>query len=252
MEVKINLNRRAIFDGLVVIQLVLLVVYGVQLQMISKKVSDGSGSAIAAAPVPSAAGTADSAPTPSAGAKVRLADATDYVLGNKNAPISFIEYSDFECPFCKRFQPSVSKLMQEYKDKVKFVYRHYPLSFHANAQKEAEAAECVGSLGGAGKYYEFHDKVFERTTGNGTGFALENLPKLAAELGINQKSFETCLNSGKFASKVQAHMDEGNTFGVSGTPSSFIIVDKTGVQYQVEGAQPYESLKQAVDRALSS
>lgn len=114
---------------------------------------------------------------------VQLKD-SDYIRGDKNAPVTMIEYSDLECPFCKSIHPSLVRIMNEYPGKVKWVYRHFPLSFHANAQKEAEAAECIGKLAGADKYWEFIDKVFERTTSNGTGFALTALPTLAGELGI--------------------------------------------------------------------
>lgn len=111
---------------------------------------------------------------------------TDYVRGTQGAPVTIVEYSDLECPYCKRFHPNMLQLMQEYNGKILWAYRHFPLSFHANAEKEAEATECVGKLGGAEKYWTFIDKVYERTTSNGTGFALENLPRLAKEIGITE------------------------------------------------------------------
>ncbi|MFH1112185.1 MAG: thioredoxin domain-containing protein [Patescibacteria group bacterium] len=109
---------------------------------------------------------------------------SDYVLGDINAPVTVVEYSDLECPFCKRFHPTKQQIMTEFPGKVRWVFRHFPLSFHANAQKEAEAAECAGKLGGAEKYWAFIDKIFERTTSNGTGFALTDLTKLAKEVGL--------------------------------------------------------------------
>ncbi|MFA4936948.1 MAG: thioredoxin domain-containing protein [Patescibacteria group bacterium] len=108
----------------------------------------------------------------------------DYILGDSNAQVTVVEYSDLECPYCKRFHPTRQQIMAEFPGQVRWVFRHFPLNFHANAQKEAEAAECAGKLGGAEKYWQFVDKIFERTTSNGTGFALTDLPKLAEELGI--------------------------------------------------------------------
>ncbi len=108
----------------------------------------------------------------------------DYILGDPNASVTVVEYSDLECPFCKRFQPTRQQIMAEFPGQVRWVFRHFPLNFHANAQKRAEAAECAGKLGGAEKYWAFIDKIFERTTSSGTGFTLADLPKLAEELGI--------------------------------------------------------------------
>jgi len=191
------------------------------------------------------------APTPSAPqpnqppSKVDIAvKPTDYVRGSANAPVTIISYSDLECPFCKRFHPEVQRLMAEYQGKVKLIYRHFPLSFHQNAQKEAEAAECVGKFGGAEKYWSFIDKIFERTTANGTGFALTALYPLAKEVGVSEARFRTCLDQGEMTAKVQQDLQEGSAFGVSGTPTSF--VNGTAV----EGAVPYEQLKAIVDAAL--
>jgi len=169
---------------------------------------------------------------------------TDYVRGSKNAPVTLIEYSDLECPFCKRFHPATLQLMKEYAGKVNLVFRHFPLSFHANAQKEAEAAECVGKLGGADKYWNFLDKIFERTTSNGTGFALDKLAPLAREVGVSEAKFKTCLDSNEMAAKVQADLQEGSGYGVGGTPTTFV----NGTP--VEGAVSFEQLKAAVDQAL--
>ncbi len=170
---------------------------------------------------------------------------TDYVRGNKNAPVTVIEYSDMECPFCKKFHPAMLKVMQEYEGKVNWVYRHFPLSFHPSAQKAAEAVECVGKLGGAKKYWSFIDKIFESVTpASGSGFQLDKLAPLAKEVGVSESKFKTCLDSGEMAAKVQADMQEGAGFGVNGTPTSFV----NGTP--VEGAVPFESLKAAIDAAL--
>ena len=169
----------------------------------------------------------------------------DYIRGNANAPVTLIEYSDLECPYCKSFHPAMEQLLQEYDGQVRWVYRHFPLSFHANAQKEAEAAECIGKLGGSDKFWQFVDTIFERTTSNGYGFALDKLPSLAAEIGVSQSQFTSCLDSGEFAAKVQNDLAEGSAYGVGGTPSTFVN------GRMVEGAVPYEQLKQIVDQVLS-
>ncbi len=174
---------------------------------------------------------------------------TDHVRGDKNAKLTWIEYSDTECPFCKRFHPTMLKMIDEYKGKVKWVYRHYPLSFHQNAQKEDEASECANELGGNDAFWRYLDKIFERTTSNGTGFALDQLVPLAKELGLNEAKFKSCLDSGKYAAHVQADMTGGSNAGVNGTPGSFLI-GKDGKVQLISGAVPYEQVKAAIDAAL--
>jgi protein-disulfide isomerase len=175
----------------------------------------------------------------------------DHVRGPANAKVTLIEYSDFECPFCKRFHPTMLQLMQEYGDQVRWVYRHFPLSFHQNAQKQSEASECVAELGGNEKFWQFTDKLYERTTSNGTGFALDKLPDLAAEVGVNKAKFEECLNSGKYADYVKQDFQGGVTAGVTGTPGT-IVTDGKGKSQLVPGAVDYADLKATVDSILGS
>lgn len=210
------------------------------------------GSAGAPSAAPSAAQGAPSpsgAPTAAAPGKVKPISKDDHVRGAKNADISVIEYSDMECPFCKRFHPTVQQLMKEYNGKIAWVYRHFPLSFHANAQKEAEASECVAELGGADKYWKFIDGIFDKTTSNGTGFALDALAPLAKEVGVDEQKFKQCLDSGKYAKRIQQDTTEGQTSGVDGTPGT-ILVRKDGKSRLVPGAVPYEELKAQVDGLL--
>jgi protein-disulfide isomerase len=159
---------------------------------------------------------------PSAAAKPKDISASDHIRGNKNAKITLIEYSDFECPFCKNFEPTLSEILKTYDGKVRLVYRHYPLPFHANAQKEAEASECIAELGGNDLFWKYSDIINERTTSNGTGFALDALGPLAAEIGVNQQQFQSCLDSGKYEKLVKDSITEGSNAGVSGTPSIFV------------------------------
>ncbi len=180
-----------------------------------------------------------------------LLKASDHIRGNVDAKVTLVEYSDFECPFCKSFEPTIQGLLKTYGDKIRLVYRHFPLSFHANAQKEAEASECIAELGGNDAFWKYVDTIFERTTSNGTGFALDKLGPLAAELGVNQTEFQTCLDSNKYEQLVKDQIADGTTGGVSGTPSTFIINPKGETQILV-GAQPIEAFKTEIDKALAS
>jgi protein-disulfide isomerase len=210
--------------------------------------SSDSGSAKVAAANDQPAAAAVNTREPS-GELPKITDA-DHIRGDKNAPLAFIEYSDIECPFCKRFHPTMLQMMDEYKGKVKWVYRHFPLSFHANASKEAEATECANELGGNDAFWKYLDALFERTTSNGTGFALDDLVPLAKELGLDEAKFKECLDSGKYTEHVQSDMAEGSSAGVSGTPGSF-LVDADGNAQLVSGALPFSSIKSLLDAALA-
>ncbi len=171
----------------------------------------------------------------------------DHVYGNKNAEISLIEYSDFECPFCKLFNKTPKQIVDASNGKVNWVYRHFPLDKHINAQKEAEASECANELGGNDKFWKFEEKIFERTTSNGTGFALADLVPLAKELGLDQNKFKTCLDSGKYAKHVQQDMADGDAAGVTGTPGNILVNHKTQATKLIQGAQPLDLIQTAID-----
>lgn len=200
----------------------------------------------AAAPTPARAAPVAQAPT---GEFPKITNA-DHIRGDKNAPLAWVEYSDFECPYCKRFHPTMLRMIDEFKGKIKWIYRHYPLSFHANAQKEAEAAECANELGGNDMFWSYTDKIFERTTTNGTGFALSALTPLAKELGLNEAKFQQCLDSGKYAKHVTDEMNAGSAAGVEGTPASF-LVGKNGQAQFISGALPYEQIKAVIEAELN-
>lgn len=193
--------------------------------------------------------TAPQQPAAAPSGKIKPVTDKDHIRGNKNAGLTLVEYSDLECPFCKRFHPTMQELMKTYEGKIRWVYRHFPLSFHANAQKESEATECVAELGGNDAFWTYVDKMFEKTTSNGTGFALDQLGPLAAEVGVDQSAFQTCLDSDKYAQLVKDQIADGTTGGVNGTPSTFLI-DKDGKSQIIVGAQPTESFKTAIDAAL--
>ena len=172
----------------------------------------------------------------------------DPFLGSKDAKVEIIEFSDFQCPFCRTFWKNTLGLIKsEYIDsgKVKFVYRDYPLSFHPMAQKYAEAAECAGDQA---KYWEMHDKIFSEQDKLGTGtigdYGVNDVKKWAAELGLNSNDFNQCLDSGEYAQEVGDDFADGSAAGVSGTPSFFVN------GRLVVGSQPFESFKQIIDAEL--
>lgn len=179
--------------------------------------------------------------------KVKPVASSDHIRGNAKAKITLVVYTDLECPFCKRFHPTAQELLKKYGDKIRVIYRHYPLPFHQNAQKEAEASECIAELGGNDAFWKYADAIFERTTATGTGFALDKLGPLAAELGVNQVAFQTCLDSGKYEKLVKDSVTDGQTAGVNGTPSTFII-DSKGESQTVVGAQPIEAFQAVIDK----
>ena len=143
----------------------------------------------------------------------------------------------------------MQQVVKEYGNKVAWVYRHFPLSFHANAQKEAEASECAASLGGNDAFWKYIDTMYERTTSNGTGFALDKLVPLAKEIGLNEAKFKECYDSGKFADKVSKDLSEGQAAGVTGTPGTIIMVSGKAISI-IPGALPFESVKQQIDPVL--
>lgn len=181
--------------------------------------------------------------------KVEPLRSDDHIRGDPKANVILVEYSDFECPFCKKFHPTVQQALTEYGGKVAWVYRHYPLSFHQNAQKEAEASECAAEQGGNDAFWAFSDKILEKTTSGGTGIALDQLQGIAQSVGLDGSRFQTCLDSGKYADHVSKDALSGTTAGVTGTPGT-LVLKKDGTAKLVSGAQPYTQLKAAIDSML--
>lgn len=190
--------------------------------------------------------------TAPANTKVSLEPITtaDHIIGNPQAKIVIVEYSDTECPFCKNFHATMNTIMNEYgKDgQVAWVYRHFPLQFHTKAPKEAEATECVNKLGGNEKFWEYLNKIFAITPAN-NGLDPTELPKLATSIGIDEAAFNECLNSGEMKSIVDAGLASGVKAGVSGTPHSLIVV-KGKVVDVISGAQPIEVVRAQINALL--
>ncbi len=173
----------------------------------------------------------------------------DHILGDPEAPISMVEYSDFECPFCKRFHPTAKALMEKNAGKVNWVYRHFPLQFHnPGAQKQAEASECAAELGGNEAFWRYSDLIYERTKAGGKGFPLKGLVPLAEEIGLDGKAFVECLDSGKMRERVEKDYQDGVKAGISGTPGVIFVNHASGEVKTVAGAVPLAQLQSAVDQ----
>ncbi len=182
--------------------------------------------------------------------KLRPISEKDLYLGDpKNAKVVVYEYSDTECPFCKRFHATMNKIVKDYDGKVAWVYRHFPLDMlHSKARPEAEAVACVVKIAGREKGFDFLNKIFEETPSN-NGLNLEDLPKFAAELGVDKAAFIKCSKDRETKSLIEADSKEAMSVGAEGTPYNVIVYgDKKLV---VPGGVPYEQMKQVLDQILS-
>lgn len=188
---------------------------------------------------------------------VKVSIAGDPILGDKNAELTLVEFSDYECPFCKKaFTDLLPDLKKDYINtgKLRLVYKDLPLPFHQNAVKEAEAAQCAKDQGGDVAYFKYHDQIFTKTSGGGTGISLDQLPALAKEINLNVAQFQKCLDDGKFKAEVDKDLAEAQKVGASGTPTWFL--GKTNSSDTIDGtiivgAQPYTVFKTAIDKALA-
>lgn len=174
----------------------------------------------------------------------------DHLRGKKDATITVIEYSDFECPFCKKHAPTVEQILSTYTDDVNFVYRHFPLSFHQNAQKLAEASECAAELGGNDAFWKFHDEIFTSNAPNAVQTTTERFAEVAGKIGVNAGKFQQCIDSGKFAQYIADQMQEGIDSGVQGTPGNFVINNDTKEVKDISGAVPFSTFQSTIDGLL--
>ncbi|HZR26801.1 MAG TPA: thioredoxin domain-containing protein [Vicinamibacterales bacterium] len=167
-----------------------------------------------------------------------IATANSPSKGPANAPIELVEFSDFQCPFCYRAHPTVDQVMKAYGDRIKFVYRHYPLPNHPNARPAAEASACAGEQG---KFWAYHDRLFATQS----RLSDVDLKQDAAELGLDAAKFNSCFDSHKYKAAVDADQHDGEEAGVNGTPAFFIN------GRLISGAQPYEVFKKMIDEELA-
>ncbi len=163
----------------------------------------------------------------------------DPSIGAESAEVEVVVYSDFQCPFCSRAAPTTHQIAEAYPDKVKVTFRNFPLSFHANAQKAAEAGECANLQG---KFWEMHDIMFA----NQNNLQADSLKSYAQQIGLDTAEFNECLDSGSMKAEVERDFQDGTKAGVQGTPA-FIIEGEL-----ISGAQPLEKFKEVIDRKLSA
>lgn len=214
--------------------------------------------------------------------QVRPLDANDRVRGNPDAALVIVEYSDTECPFCKRFHTTLQQVMDEYgkAGTVAWAYRYFPLAtLHPKSPHEAEALECARVLGGTTAFWKYTDRIFEITPAN-DGLDPAELPKIAEYAGLNRATFVSCLGSGAHRATIDQEYNEAATAGGTGTPFSILLlknapkpaewknilnlfenyrdqnsrlpiaISPDGLRVSLSGAMPYEMMKSVIDGLL--
>jgi protein-disulfide isomerase len=169
--------------------------------------------------------------------RLTVADAGRPAKGPASAPVQIIEFSDFECPFCLRANPTIVQVLSAYGDRVRLVYRHYPLPNHPNARPAAEASACAQEQG---RFWDYHDRLFA----NQSRLTTADLKQHAAELGLDAGPFNACVDSRKYQKDVDADIEAANAAGVKGTPAFFIN------GRPLSGAQPLENFRRIIDDEL--
>jgi protein-disulfide isomerase len=175
--------------------------------------------------------------------------AADHVLGDRKAPIMIVEYSDIECPFCKQFHNTLKTIVSDYKGKVAWAFRHFPV--HQNSVKEGEAVECAAEVGGNDAFWKYTDAIFAETKSN-NGIELSRLPGIAAEVGLDVTKFNACLASGKFTAKIQKDQADVIKAGAQGTPYSVIFTANGEKIPLTQGALPYADMKRIIDTIVKN
>lgn len=185
-----------------------------------------------------------------AGQNIRAISPEDHLRGNPAAKVVVVEYSDLECPFCKRFHETMNQVMLEYNGQVAWVYRHFPLeNLHSKAKNEAKAAECAASLGGNDAFWAYIDRVFQVTPSN-DGLDPLLLPTLATDIGLDKDKFNDCLANNDFDLKITADITDATDNGGQGTPFP-IIIGVDGTKTALPGALPFVELKKLLDAELA-
>lgn len=163
----------------------------------------------------------------------------DHVLGNKDADVVLFVWSDPECPYCKRYHDTLKTALTKYNGKLAIVYRHFALDFHAYSKKEAESMECANEIAGIDGFTSYVNKLFEITEGNNS-LNREKLTQIAKQVNLDTAKFDACVDSGKYATRIEEDMQSGIAAGVNGTPFSVAVNKKTGRQVEINGALPIE------------
>ncbi len=239
---KLNLRSAPMNQILVVILVITAFVIGslvTKVQYLEKNAAGSSQETLSNTPT--------TAPLPTRPTKLTVGPGKLPLLGDANAKVTMIEFSDFQCPFCRNFYTqSLPQIKKEYIDtgKVKLAYRHYPLPFHPAAMPSALASECANEQG---RFWDYHDKLFEEEEKLGQGtvqYTADDLKRWAVEIGLIGITFDTCLDSEKYKDRVETDIQEATTAGVNSTPT-FSVNGEI-----VEGAVPFAQFKAAIDRTL--
>jgi protein-disulfide isomerase len=247
-EIVIKIGKEKIFYTLVLIAILLSIINTFNIMSLSGKIAAltdnqiNNGNIGETQPLQGNQPTANQQPSQPQRIEVSLDD--DPVKGSPDAKVTIVEFSDFQCPFCQRFfLQTLPQIEEKYikTGKVRFVYRDFPLNFHQYAQKAAEAAECADEQG---KFWEYHDILFQKLSEWAT-VGESKFKEYAQQLGLDMQKFNQCLDSGKYANEVQKDYNDGLKYGVSGTPTFFI----NGIK--IVGAQPYSVFEQIIEQELS-
>jgi len=176
------------------------------------------------------------------------------LAGNEDSRYQLIVYSDYECPYCQRFDPTVKTVIEEYGADLAVTMRDYPLPFHGEtAMEEAVAAQCAFQLGGNEAFWPYSHGIFDRTNSNGSGLGDGGLVELAVDVGLEKDAFTTCLaNDEDIRAGIQEDMASGDAIGVRGTPTSVILDTETGSTAMIRGAQPLSAVTSSLDNLLGS
>lgn len=213
----------------------------------------GTNSGTNIAPTARPAAQAQPQPEGSLDAMTPITEA-DHIKGDPNAPIKIVEYSDFECPFCKRFHDTMNQIMDEYGEsgQVAWVFRQFPLEqLHPkNAIAEAVASECAAAQGDDKAFWQFADGFMAVTLSNDRTDIATVIPQIVREMGLDEQAFQTCFESGQYDEKITAQIENAVATGGRGTPWS-ILVAPDGSKFPINGAQPYVAVKQMIDSILS-
>ena len=186
---------------------------------------------------------------------LKISSGNNPVIGNPDAPITIIEFSDFQCPFCAKFHiDTLPSIMNEYikNGQVKLVFRDFPIqSIHPNALPASVAAECANEQG---KFKEMHDLLFENQrewNNQNTNDVISTFNQYASKMNLEEEKFDSCLRNGKYIEEIQKDLDDGRAYGISGTPGFFVGNDQIGF-IELKGAQPFENFKKVIDSQLKN
>jgi protein-disulfide isomerase len=171
--------------------------------------------------------------------KVEIEEGENPSIGPKDAPVHIVEFTDYQCPFCGKSRPTVNQILSDYKGKVRYVLRDFPLSFHKDSLKAHEAARCAGEQN---KYWDMNKKLFE----NQRSLKIEDIKKYAEDLKLKMDKFNQCLDSDKYADVIKQNQEYGEKVGVSGTPAFFIN------GRMVSGARPFSSFQEIIEDELKN